>query len=141
VRISDEQRRNRLGRRHMLAASARTADVDEIASRLVGLHATDSATVVMSAWARSSARAGVTDELDRALYERCSLRRMMHCMRRTLFVVPEFLAPALQSSTTNTVATRERASVLKLLAATGPERDAAWLARAEEDALAALRWL
>ncbi|MEU8140025.1 winged helix DNA-binding domain-containing protein [Streptodolium elevatio] len=138
MRIGVDQRRGRLGRRHMLAPSHRVAGVVEIADRLVGLHATDAATVVLSARARSAERAGVVDALDQALYEDRSLLRM-HCMRRTLFVVPDDLAPALQVSTTRAVAARERASFLKLLAATGTGRDAAWLAKAEDDALAALR--
>lgn len=124
----------------MLGVSDRVRGVGEIADRLVGLHATDAATVVMSAWARSADRAGVVDALDRALYEDRSLLRM-HCMRRTLFVVPEDLVAALQVSTTRAVAARERASFLKLLAATGAGRDEAWLAKAEDEALGVVRRL
>lgn len=140
MRITVSERRARLAVRHHVAPGFRARSVEEIAERLVGLHATDAASVVLSAWARSAERASVTADLDDALYERRALLRM-HCMRRTLFVVPTHLAPALHASTSRVVAARERAAVLKLLAATGPERDAAWLAAAEDQALAALRRL
>ncbi|WP_308268319.1 winged helix DNA-binding domain-containing protein [Yinghuangia soli] len=92
---------------------------------------------MLSAWARSAEPDGVVAALDAALYEQRSLLRM-HCMRRTLFVVPDELAADLQASTTRVVSARERASVLKLLAATGPHRDEAWLAEAEDAALKVL---
>ncbi|WP_436790737.1 winged helix DNA-binding domain-containing protein [Yinghuangia sp. YIM S10712] len=140
MRISVADRRARLAVRHQLAPSCRAKSVEDTAERLVGLHATDSASVVLSSWARSADRDCVTSGLDQALYAQRTLHRM-HCMRRTLFVVPTHLAPVLHASTTRDVAARERAGVLKLLAATGPERDAAWLAAAEDAALAALRRL
>ncbi|MGO4758476.1 winged helix DNA-binding domain-containing protein, partial [Streptomyces sp. 2MCAF27] len=47
-RITPAQRRARLGRRHLLAPSARAARVEAVADAVVGLHATDPATVYLS---------------------------------------------------------------------------------------------
>lgn len=138
MRISAAQRRARLGRRHLLAPGARAARTEEVAEALVGLHATDPATVVLSAWARL-ARPSLAD-VERALYEERTLLRM-HCMRRTLFAVPTHLVPALHASTTVDVAARERAGLLRLLTAENPDWDAAWLGLAEEAALEALERL
>ena len=51
-RITVEERRRRLGIRHRLAAPHRAADVVEAARSVVCLHATDPATVFLSARAR-----------------------------------------------------------------------------------------
>ena len=50
--ISVEERRARLARRHFLAPGSRARDAVELAGGLVGLHATDPATVFLSARAR-----------------------------------------------------------------------------------------
>lgn len=135
MRITAAERRVRLGVRHMLAPAARVRTVEEIAERLVGLHATDATSVVLSARARL--REPTLAALDRALYEDRTVVRM-HCMRRTLFAVPTHLVPVFHASTAGKVAARERAQVLKELASTNPRWDAAWLAGAEESALRAL---
>ncbi|MCF6522319.1 winged helix DNA-binding domain-containing protein [Streptomyces sp. JJ36] len=136
--LTPAQRRARLGHRHLLVPAARAGTSEEVAHALLGLHATDSATVALSAYARL-ADPRLAD-LERALYEDGTLLRM-HCMRRTLFAVPTTLVPVLHHSTTRKVAARERAGLLKLLATAEPPLDAAWLARAEEEALAVLRRL
>lgn len=133
--ITPAERRARLGRRHLLPPSLRAARTEEVADALVGLHATDAATVVLSARARL--RDPRLSDVERALYEDRSLVRM-HGMRRTLFAVPADLVPVVHHSTSTALVARERASLLKLLAATDPARDARWLDDAREAALAAL---
>ncbi|MDL4821577.1 winged helix DNA-binding domain-containing protein [Actinomadura opuntiae] len=103
--ISVAERRARLMRRHRLAPSGRTDDVTEIARSLVVLHATDPATVFLSVAARS-VTAGPSD-VERALYDDRTLLRML-AMRRTMFVAPVELVPALQASTANALAAKQR---------------------------------
>ncbi|MFB4298982.1 winged helix DNA-binding domain-containing protein [Actinomadura sp. NTSP31] len=103
--ISVAERRARLTRRHRLAPAARTDDVAEIARSLVVLHATDPATVFLSVAARC-VTAGPSD-VERALYDDRTLLRML-AMRRTMFVVPVDLVPALQASTANALAAKQR---------------------------------
>jgi hypothetical protein len=50
--ISDEDRRRRLARRHLLTDDARVDSAATVADRLVALHASDPATVFISACAR-----------------------------------------------------------------------------------------
>ncbi len=129
-RIYPADRRARLARRHLLHPELRAAHTEAVAEALVGLHATDASCVTLSAFARLGAPS--LAEVDRALYVDRTLVRM-HCMRRTLFVVPEALAPTFFHATPPTMAARERATLLKHLAAADPPRDARWL-----DAVAAL---
>ena len=81
--ITDEQRRARIARRHLLAPNDRIGSVSDIADALVALHSTDPATVYLSIAARSI---GLTvADVEGALYdERCVIRH--HAMRRTLWV-------------------------------------------------------
>ena len=84
-RIEVAERRARLARRHRLAPGHRAGDVVEAARSMVCLHATDPATVYLSAWARVD---GMTvADLERALYVDRSLVKHL-AMRRTLFVFP-----------------------------------------------------
>src|SRR5215207_8695315 len=65
-RITVQERRTRLGVRHRLAPTHRATDVVEAARSVVCLHATDPATVFLSARARVD---GMTcADLERALY-------------------------------------------------------------------------
>ena len=82
-RIDVAERRARLALRHGLARPFDS--VEDATASLVGLHASDPATVYLSARAR--VRDFVHTDLEDALYERRSLVRMLG-MRRTLFVVP-----------------------------------------------------
>ncbi|KAA2265720.1 winged helix DNA-binding domain-containing protein [Solihabitans fulvus] len=131
--IDPEQRRARLGSRHLLAASARVDTAEAVADALVALHATDPATVFLSAGARLTGPGPLP--VERALYERATLTRM-HGMRNTVFVVPTELVPVVHCSTTHAVAARERKGLLGFLRDGG--FDQAWLAEVEAAALAAL---
>ncbi|AUG81108.1 hypothetical protein CFP65_6452 [Kitasatospora sp. MMS16-BH015] len=131
--IDDDQRRARLARRHLLGPAHRAGSPEQVAEAVLVLHASDPATVFLSTAARS-ADAHVAD-LERALYRDRTLLRM-HGMRRTLFVLPEDLAPLVHSSTTRKVAEKERRGLLSFLAEGG--WDAAWLAEVERRTLAAL---
>ena len=63
--------------------------MEAAAGDLVGLHSSDPATVVMSARARRPE--ATVEELEDALYETRTLVRLLG-MRRTMFVVPRYLA-------------------------------------------------
>ncbi|MFD0342781.1 winged helix DNA-binding domain-containing protein [Streptomyces sp. NPDC127117] len=134
-RISDEQRRIRLGRRHLLAPSMRTASPVSVADAVVALHATDAATVFLSACARMT-EADVVP-VENALYEDVSLVRQLS-MRNTLFVVSRELAPCVDASNARAVAAKERRTFLKHLADDGSGLDERWLADAERQTLSAL---
>ncbi|OEJ35119.1 winged helix DNA-binding domain-containing protein [Streptomyces subrutilus] len=133
-RITDEQRRARLGTAHLLAPAARAATPEQVADALLALHATDPATVYLAVAARMTDPAPA--RLERALYEERSLLRML-CMRRTMFVVPRDLAPVVDASTARTVAARERRGLLKALGEQHGHGEE-WLAAAEEEVLEAL---
>jgi len=126
------ERRARLGLRHRLAAHA--SSPLEVARSLVVLHATDPATVFLSVHAREP---GVTvEEMESALYDERSLLRL-HGMRRTLFVAPVELAPAIRHSCAQTFVTQSRKTYAQLLSEAGVG-DHAWLSDVEAAAEAAL---
>ncbi|CCB71631.1 conserved protein of unknown function (plasmid) [Streptantibioticus cattleyicolor NRRL 8057 = DSM 46488] len=134
-RLDHEQRRARLARRHLLAPSWRAPDVGSVADAVVALHATDPATVYLSACARL-ARPDAA-EVDRALYEEVSLVKLLS-MRRTLFAVTAGFAPYVASSTARAVAARERAQLLKHLREGATGWDERRLVEAEREVLQAL---
>ncbi|MEU5423016.1 winged helix DNA-binding domain-containing protein [Streptomyces sp. NPDC001407] len=135
-RITDEQRRARLGRRHLLAPAHRAASVEDVADALVGLHATDAATVYLSAYARLAEPS--VAEVERALYDDVTLWKLLS-MRRTIFAVSSRLAPYVEASTARAIAVRERAAFVKFLQqGTGSGWDEQRLARTEKEVLAAL---
>jgi hypothetical protein len=102
---------------------------------VVALHATDPASVYISASARTDPPgiAAVAEALD----ERRELVRMLG-MRRTMFVLPADAVPVVEAACTRVVARRERAKLLKFLAQS-EIGGAEWLAEVEEATLAALR--
>ncbi|MFI8881641.1 winged helix DNA-binding domain-containing protein [Streptomyces sp. NPDC053813] len=134
-RISDEQRRIRLGRRHLLAPSARAHSPVSVADAVVALHATDAATVFLSTCARMSEAS--VDPVEQALYGDVSLVRQLS-MRNTLFVVSRELAPCVDASNARAVAAKERRTFVKHLVNDGNGLDERWLANTEQQTLAAL---
>jgi hypothetical protein len=138
-RIAIEERRARLGVRHLLAASG-DGPVDA-ARGTVALHGTDAASVYLSAAARM--RAPEMAVIEHAMYEERSLARILG-MRRTVFVLPVDLAPIVQAACTNAIAARQRRKLVQFLseADMGPADQgywADWLTEVGESALRALR--
>ncbi|MGW0553407.1 winged helix DNA-binding domain-containing protein [Streptomyces sp. NPDC002926] len=134
-RISDEQRRIRLGRRHLLAPSVRGDTPVAVADAIVALHATDASTVFLSTCARLT-DPGV-QAVEQSLYEDVTLVRLLS-MRRTLFAVSAELAPYVDASTARAIAAKERRTLVDHLAEDGNGLDERWLAEAEEAVMAAL---
>ncbi len=136
-RITTDQRRVRLARRHRLIPSARVTDPAAAAGSLVGYHATDPGSVYLQARARTRDMSPVT--LERALYEDRSLVRMIG-MRRTLFAVPTELAPVVNAAASRAIAARERTRLLAMLGDSGIAADPeAWLETVEAATVDALR--
>jgi Winged helix DNA-binding domain len=133
-RISVEERRARLVLRHRLAPGTRAVDAVSVARSLVTLHSTDAVTVYLSIRARSD---GVSPAaIERTLYEERALVRVL-AMRRTLWVVPRELLPVVYAAATVDVAARQRSRLEKWVLDSGVSSEpAAWLRRAEQEALA-----
>src|SRR5918992_852216 len=138
-RIPVEERRARLVLRHRLAPAARAGDPLAVARSLVVLHSTDAVTVFLAILARSE---GVSPaDIERALYDDRTLVRVL-AMRRTLWVVPRELLPVVHAAATVDVAARQRRRLEQWVATAGvSKRPAAWIARAEKEALSALEEL
>jgi hypothetical protein len=129
------ERRARLAIRHGLAV-ARTGP-EEVAASLVAVHSSDPSSVFLAMWSRIP---GFTvDDLERALYEDRSLVRHW-AMRRTLWVAPRELLPALVSSSTNSIGTTERRRTIKIIEEGGVAADGdAWLKEVLPKTLDAIR--
>src|SRR2546421_8116072 len=89
------ERRARLAVRHHLAPAHRAAGVLDATDGVVCLHATDPATVYLSAAARVEDL--TRDDVDRALYTDRTLVKHL-AMRRTLWVVRREVLPVLQAA-------------------------------------------
>src|SRR3954468_15026848 len=120
-RISVDERRARLGRRHGLAAPVDTPV--EAATAVVALHGTDAASVFLAAMARM--RDGDVASVETALYEERSLLRVLS-MRRTMFVAPVETAAVMLAACSRGVAARERRKLIGYLEAAGVG-NAEWL--------------
>lgn len=103
---------------------------------MVGLHATEAATVHLSLWART---AGVTvADVEAALYEDRTLVKQL-AMRRTLFVFPRELLPVAWGSASARVAVQQRKQVAKLVREAGlADDEEAWIERASAEVLEAM---
>src|SRR4051812_49872567 len=113
-RISVDERRARLGRRHALAAPVETPV--EAAGAVVALHGTDAASVFVAAMARMGD--GEVAAVEHALYEERSLLRVLS-MRRTMFVAPVETAAIMLAACSRDVAARERRKLIGYLEAAG----------------------
>jgi hypothetical protein len=130
------ERRARLARRQRLAAGHRAADVVEAARSIVCLHATDPATVYLSAWARVDGMS--LADMDRALYDERSLVKHL-AMRRTLFVFPRETLPVAAAGASARVAAAERRRLVRDVEKAGLHRNGErWLTRAGDAVVAAL---
>ena len=136
MRVDVAERRARLAHRHHLAPGHRAGDVAEAAAGMVCLHATDPATVYLSARARVD---GMTvSDLDRALYVDRSLVKHL-AMRRTLFVFPRATIGAAQAGASNRVLDSERRRLIRDVERAGLHRDGErWLSEVSEQVLALL---
>jgi hypothetical protein len=139
-RITTPERRARLARRHHLIAGARAADAVELATDLVGLHASDPATVYLAIFARLAHGdpAAEPDAISRTLYEERSLVRMLG-MRRTMFVEPLELVPLVHAACARDNGAQQRRATIGMLAGAGIATDAArWLAEVEAETVRAI---
>ncbi len=134
--VCDDERRARLAVRHALAPASRRDSPEAAVQAMTVLHATEPATVYLSCWART--RSLEVAGVDRALYEDRSLVKQL-AMRRTLFVFPRDLLPAVWPSASARVAGTERARMSKDVTKEGLCDDGvAWLERAGAAVLAVL---
>ncbi len=107
-----------------------------LAERLVGLHATDPATVYLAAAARL--QEPTVEAVDWALYDDRTLVRTL-CMRRTLFVQPVALVPIVQAAVTDALVPAERKRTIRMIEENGIARDGArWLREVEKQTLEAI---
>jgi Winged helix DNA-binding domain len=134
--VTDAERRARLAVRHALFPGLRVATPEAAARAMTVLHATESATVYLSCWAR--VRDFELADVDRALYADRSLVKQL-AMRRTLFAFPRDLLPAVLPSASARVAATEWLRMAKDVVAAGLTEDGdQWLRRAREEVLAVL---
>jgi hypothetical protein len=125
--VSADERRARLGVRQCLAEPVDT--VEEAATAVIGLHASDPATVYLSAYARVGRF--TSPDLERALYDNRSLVRLWG-MRRTLFVTSRENAAIMHAAAPGTFGAAERGRFERLLAEQNKAPDAgAWIDHVE----------
>jgi hypothetical protein len=107
-----------------------------VARDLVGLHATDPASIFLGARARTTGVAAA--DVERALYDDRTVQRML-AMRRTMFVVPVDLVPVLQHGATDAIAVTEVKRLAQQLETDGVAKDGGrWIRRVGEKTVAAL---
>ncbi|MET7422616.1 winged helix DNA-binding domain-containing protein [Dactylosporangium sp. NPDC005555] len=134
--VSDDQRRARLAVRHALAPAFRVGSPEAVTEAMTVLHATEPATVYLSCQARSASV--LPADVDRSLYQDRTLVKQL-AMRRTLFVFPRDLLPAVWPSASARVAANERTRLVKDVVTAGLGTDGGdWLDRARAAVLDAL---
>jgi hypothetical protein len=138
VRVSDQQRRTRLAARHRLDAAHRSDAVAAIADGLVALHATDPASVYLSAMARM-VHPAVEPVSGALLGERSVLRH--HGMRRTIWVYTVANARAAHAACTVDLARKEWRGLTASMAAGGMDHPEVTLHEARTEILAAIHRL
>lgn len=116
IRISDDERRRRVARRHLLLPETRVDSVPAVADALLALHSSDPVTVFLSIAARTN---GVSvDDIERALYDDRTVIRH-HAMRRTLWVMTPDVAEFVHAACTRKIAASERARSARIVGAEG----------------------
>ncbi|CAN5402420.1 winged helix DNA-binding domain-containing protein [soil metagenome] len=126
--VPDAERRVRLARRHALAPDHRVSGVHAATEAMTVLHSTEPASVYLSCWTRIDSL-DVAD-VDRAVYTDRHVVEQL-AMRRTLFVFPRDLLPAVWGSAARRTAGTERARMVKDVVKAGLADDGeAWLAEA-----------
>ncbi|MFT3888547.1 MAG: winged helix DNA-binding domain-containing protein [Arachnia sp.] len=132
--MSDIERRARVAMRQALHPDAQVIGSVGAARAVVALHATEPASVYLSAWARARAP---REDVETAIAERRLVRQLS--MRRTVFAVPADLLPALYASVCPRIAQRERKALVKAAALAGvPGRPEDWAERAVDAVVAEL---
>jgi hypothetical protein len=126
-KVSDCQRRARLAVRHGIATPA--GSVAHAVDAMTGLHATEPASVYLSAFARTGAS---REDIAVALYEARDVVKQL-AMRRTLFAFPRDLLPAVWGSASGRVAAKLGTRLAKEVESNGLADDgAAWVGRMSE---------
>lgn len=128
--VTTDERRARLGVRQYLADRFKADTVEAAAGRMVGLHASDPASVYLAARAR--VHNTTVQLIERALYEDRSMLRILG-MRRTMFAAPLDLARLIQAGAASRLIHGERKRMAGFLAAGGiTDEPLAWLQEMEE---------
>ncbi|MBJ7455116.1 MAG: AlkZ family DNA glycosylase [Thermoleophilia bacterium] len=123
--VPDDERRARLAVRHALAPGHRVGTVEAAVAAMTCLHATEPASVHLSAHARSGA---TRDDVLRTLHRDRTVVLQL-AMRRTVFAFPRDLLPAVRGSAAARVAAQLSARLAKEVEAAGLAGDgAAWVA-------------
>ncbi|WP_406637712.1 winged helix DNA-binding domain-containing protein [Amycolatopsis sp. WGS_07] len=132
-KVTDDERRDRIGLRHALATAA--SGVEEAVRAVTCLHATEASSIYLSAYARSRAdRESISD----ALFGRRTVVRQL-AMRRTVFAFPADLFAAARGSAAARVARQLTARLVKDAELAGISDGAAWVEERCAEALAAIR--
>ncbi|MDI9915888.1 winged helix DNA-binding domain-containing protein [Rhodococcus sp. IEGM 1379] len=134
--VSDDERRARISVRHALAPEFRVDSPEAATRAMTVLHATESATVYLSCWAR--VRSVDIVDIDQTLYDERTVVKQL-AMRRTLFAFPRDLLSSAWPSASARVANTERARISKDIVNAGLAIDGNdWLDRARAEVLALL---
>jgi hypothetical protein len=134
--IDDDERRRRIGVRHHLTREARAASPVTVAGDLVGIHATDPASVYLGLRARVFDL--TPDALATALYDDRTLLKILG-MRRTMFVTPVDVAAVIQAGVTLALYAAQRRRLIGMIRDAGITDDPeAWLAKVEAETIDAL---